>query len=38
MPAVSLLRLSVWQRLAIVVPLAALLWAAALWVLAGGNS
>lgn len=34
-PAFSLLRLSVWQRLAIALPLAALLWAGALWVIAG---
>ena len=34
-PALSLLRLSVWQRLAIVLPLAALLWAGTLWVIAG---
>ncbi|MCS0504017.1 hypothetical protein [Ancylobacter mangrovi] len=34
-PSASLLRLSVWQRLAMAVPLAALLWAAALWVIGG---
>lgn len=34
-PALSLLRLSVWQRLAIALPLAALLWAGTLWVIAG---
>jgi len=37
-PAFSLLRLSVWQRLAIVLPLAALLWAGTLWVIAGSAS
>jgi len=36
-PAFSLLRLSVWQRLAIAVPLAALLWAGTLWVIAGST-
>jgi len=34
-PAFSLLRLSVWQRLMIALPLAALLWAGTLWVIAG---
>ncbi|QIB32254.1 hypothetical protein [Ancylobacter pratisalsi] len=36
-PPLSLLRLSAWQRLVIVVPLAALLWAAALWVMHGAG-
>jgi len=35
-PSASLLRLSAWQRLAIVLPVGALLWAAALAVIAGG--
>ncbi|TSJ60553.1 hypothetical protein FO470_17550 [Starkeya sp. 3C] len=35
-PGFSLLRLSVWQRLAIALPLAALLWAAALAVIGAG--
>lgn len=34
-PTLSLLRLSVWQRLAIALPLAVLLWAGTLWVIAG---
>lgn len=37
-PAPSLLRLSAWQRLGIVLPLAVLLWAATLWVIQGGAS
>jgi len=35
-PPASLLRASLVQRLAIAVPVAALLWALALWVLQGG--
>lgn len=37
-PSLSLLRLSAWQRLAIVIPLAVLLWAAALWVMHGAGN
>ncbi|MBS9479268.1 hypothetical protein KIP89_19345 [Ancylobacter sp. VKM B-3255] len=36
-PGFSLLRLSVWQRLAIAAPLAALLWAGALLVMSQGG-
>jgi len=36
-PGFSLLRLSAWQRLAIALPLAALIWAAALAVIGAGN-
>lgn len=37
-PGLSLLRLAVWQRLALVLPLAALIWALALAVIWGGNA
>ncbi|MCK0198964.1 hypothetical protein MWN34_18865 [Ancylobacter sp. 6x-1] len=37
-PSHSLLRLSVWQRLAIVVPVGVMLWGLALWVIWGGGS
>ncbi|WAC29073.1 hypothetical protein [Ancylobacter sp. SL191] len=36
-PGFSLLRLSVWQRLAIALPLTVLLWAAAIAVISGGG-
>lgn len=36
-PGFSLLRLSIWQRLAIALPLTVLLWAATLAVIADGG-
>jgi len=37
-PGLSLIRLSVWQRLAIVLPIAALVWAMVLAVVAGAGA